>query len=54
MSGPHSTYILAAYGVTALVIVAMVLRAVIGYRSRQRQIDALEAAGARRRGWRER
>ncbi|HEY8566121.1 MAG TPA: heme exporter protein CcmD [Beijerinckiaceae bacterium] len=45
----HGGFILAAYAVTALVLAALILRAVIGERRVRRQLAELESRGARRR-----
>lgn len=48
---PHAAFILAAYGATALVVAALILRAVLDHRVQVRALKALEpqapAAGAR-------
>ena len=47
---PHGGVILAAYAVTALVVVGLILRAVLGERRVRRQLAELESRGARRSG----
>jgi heme exporter protein D len=47
--GPHAFFIVAAYGVTALIVLGLVLRAVLDYRAQLRALAALEGRGARRR-----
>jgi heme exporter protein D len=50
--GPHATFILAAYLVTALVIGGLILRAVLDHRAQSRALADLEARGTRRRSGR--
>ena len=45
----HGFFIAASYGVTALVIGALVLRAVVDHRAQTRALSELESRGARRR-----
>jgi heme exporter protein D len=47
--GPHAFFIVAAYAVTALVLAALVLRAVIDHRAQVRALAELEGRGVRRR-----
>ena len=47
--GPHGFFILAAYGMTALVIVGLILRAVLDDRAQRAALADLEARGVRRR-----
>jgi heme exporter protein D len=47
--GPHAFFIWAAYGVTALIVGALILRAVVDHRAQLRSLAALESRGARRR-----
>jgi heme exporter protein D len=47
--GPHAFFIVAAYAVTALVIVGLILRAVLDHRMQMRAIAELERRGVRRR-----
>jgi heme exporter protein D len=45
----HGFFIVASYAVTALVIGALVLRAVLDHRAQQRALAELETRGAHRR-----
>jgi len=47
--GPHALFIAAAYGVTALVVLGLVARAVVDHRLQARRLAELEARGVRRR-----
>ncbi len=47
--GPHAFFIVASYGVTALVMAGLILRALIDHRAQRRALDALEARGMARR-----
>ena len=47
--GPHASFIAAAYGVTALVVLGLVARAVVDHRLQARRLAELEARGVRRR-----
>jgi heme exporter protein D len=47
--GPHAASIIAAYGVTALIVVALIGRAVLGQRAQIKALAELEGRGARRR-----
>jgi heme exporter protein D len=47
--GPHGLFIAAAYGVTALVVLALIARAVVDHRVQARRLAELEARGIRRR-----
>jgi heme exporter protein D len=47
--GPHAVFIVAAYAVTAVIVAALILRAVIDHRAQQRALAALEGRGMRRR-----
>jgi heme exporter protein D len=47
--GPHAFFIAAAYGVTALVVLGLVARAVVNHRVQARRLAELEARGMRRR-----
>jgi heme exporter protein D len=49
MLGPHAFFIAAAYGATALVVAALVVRAVIDHRLQARRLAELESRGIRRR-----
>ena len=45
----HALYVAAAYGISALVIAAVVAWVLADQRARRRELAALEAAGIRRR-----
>ena len=45
-AGRHAAFIWSAYGVTTLIAVALVVRAVLDYRAQRRALARLEAAGA--------
>ena len=45
----HALYVAAAYGVSALVIGAVIAWILVDQRARRRELAALEAAGIRRR-----
>jgi heme exporter protein D len=47
--GPHAAFIVAAHGVTALIVAALIGRAVLGRRAQIRALAELEGRGARRR-----
>lgn len=47
--GPHAASIIAAYGVTALIVVALIGRAVLGQWAQIKALAELEGRGARRR-----
>ncbi len=47
--GPHAFFIVAAYTVTALVMLGLVLRAVVDHRMQVRRLADLELRGMRRR-----
>ncbi|HEX8167598.1 MAG TPA: heme exporter protein CcmD, partial [Beijerinckiaceae bacterium] len=47
--GPHAFFILAAYGAAAVIVAALILRAVVDHRAQTRALADLEARGARRR-----
>jgi heme exporter protein D len=47
--GPHAFFIIAAYVVTAVVVVGLIVRAVLDHRAQVRAIAALEARGVTRR-----
>lgn len=49
MFGPYAAYIIPAYGLSAAVIVGLVIWARLTYRHRLREIAALEKQGVRRR-----
>ena len=50
--GPHAAFIWTAYGATALVVSAMIARAVLEERRQKRALIRLEAQGIRRRSLR--
>ncbi|HTV68039.1 MAG TPA: heme exporter protein CcmD [Rhizobiaceae bacterium] len=45
----HALYVSAAYGVTALALIALIGWLVIDHRARKRELAELEAGGVRRR-----
>jgi heme exporter protein D len=47
--GQHAAFIAAAYAVTTLVVMGLIVRAVLDHRAQQRRLSELEARGARRR-----
>lgn len=47
--GPHAFFIVAAYGVTAVIIGALILRAVLDQRAQEQALADLERRGMRRR-----
>lgn len=47
--GPHAPFIVAAYAATALIVAALILRAVVDHRAQRRALAVLEARGSRRR-----
>ncbi|ACL55225.1 heme exporter protein CcmD [Methylobacterium nodulans] len=40
--GPHATFIIGAYGFTALVVGAMILHAILDHRAQRRALDRLQ------------
>jgi heme exporter protein D len=52
--GPHTAFVIAAYGIVALVLAGLVAWLAIDGRRQQRMIDQLEARGVTRRSARER
>jgi heme exporter protein D len=46
---PHVVFIAGAYGITALIVGGLVLRAVLGHRGQKRALADLEARGVGRR-----
>jgi heme exporter protein D len=50
--GPHAFFIAAAYGVTALVVLGLVARAVVDHRVQARRLADLEGRGMGRRSGR--
>ena len=47
--GPHASFILAAYAGVALTTIALIAATVLAARRQQRRLDALDAAGIKRR-----
>ncbi len=47
--GDHAGFILAAYGLAALVVAGLIARAALDYRAQRAALARLEARGARRR-----
>lgn len=47
--GPYAFFIAAAYAATALILGALILRAVLDHRAQLRALAELESRGARRR-----
>ena len=47
--GPHAAFIVAAYGLAALVIVALIAWVLIDYRAQRLKLATLEAHGVTRR-----
>jgi heme exporter protein D len=45
----HAGFIIASYGMTALIIAGLILRAVLDERAQRRALSDLEARGVRRR-----
>ena len=45
-AGRHAVFIWSAYGVTTLVALALVVRAIVDHRAQRRALARLEAAGA--------
>ncbi|MDB5559697.1 MAG: hypothetical protein JWQ36_2631 [Enterovirga sp.] len=45
-AGRHAVFIWSAYGITTVIAVALVLRAVLDHRAQRRALARLEAAGA--------
>jgi heme exporter protein D len=45
-AGRHAVFIWSAYGVTTLIALALVIRAVVDHRAQRRALARLEAAGA--------
>jgi heme exporter protein D len=50
--GPHASFIVAAYAVTALVLAGLVLRAYLDHRAQTRALAELESRGSGRRSGR--
>ena len=47
--GPHAVFIIAAYAVTAVIVGALILRALLDHRAQRRALAELEGRGLRRR-----
>lgn len=47
--GPHAFFIIASYAVTAVIVGALIARAVLDHRSQRRKLAELEERGLRRR-----
>ena len=47
--GPHAAYILASYGLAAVIVGGLVSQAMLDYRTQRAALQRLEAAGTRRR-----
>lgn len=47
--GPHTFFIVAAYGATAIIVGGLILRAVLDHRTQRRALAELEGRGLRRR-----
>ena len=47
--GPHAFFIVAAYAATAIIVAALILRAVLDHRAQVRALAELEARGVTRR-----
>ena len=47
--GPHADFILAAYGVTLLVVLVLIAWVALDYRSQRRRVAELESQGVTRR-----
>lgn len=45
----HLFYVLASYGATAVIVAGLILWVALDAQGRRRELDALEAAGIRRR-----
>ncbi|WP_438751411.1 heme exporter protein CcmD [Pararhizobium sp. O133] len=45
----HTAYVLASYGIAAVTVLSLILWVLVDGRSRRRELQALEAAGIRRR-----
>lgn len=51
--GPHTGFILASYGATALILIGLTLAVLRDHAAQKRALDALERRGAGRRSGRE-
>jgi heme exporter protein D len=47
--GPHANFILAAYGIAAVTLGALIAWVLLDYRAQQRVLGELETSGAKRR-----
>jgi heme exporter protein D len=47
--GPHAAFIVAAYAITALVVLGLIVWAVVDHRAQLRALADLDARGVRRR-----
>jgi heme exporter protein D len=47
--GPHAVYIVTAYAMAALVVVALIAWILLDYRAQKQNLDKLEARGVTRR-----
>ena len=47
--GPHASFIVAAYAITALVLATLIAWVALDHRAQRRQIELLEARGVTRR-----
>jgi heme exporter protein D len=47
--GPHADFILAAYGITLLVVLVLIAWVALDYRSQRRRVAELESQGITRR-----
>ena len=47
--GPHADFILAAYGITLLVVLVLIAWVALDYRSQRRRVAELESEGITRR-----
>jgi heme exporter protein D len=47
--GPHASFIIAAYAVTAVVVVALIAWIIADYTAQRRILDELDTRGVRRR-----
>jgi heme exporter protein D len=47
--GPHAFFIIAAYGLTAVIVAGLIIRAVLDHRAQMRALADLEGRGLRRR-----
>jgi heme exporter protein D len=47
--GPHADFIVAAYGITALVVIVLIAWIALDYRAQRRRVTELESQGITRR-----